>query len=745
MITFKRRKFFILGLNTITLFSFISLPAFAADICSSNSSGIVIISILQAAGDNCVLDAADLNSNLEITSNGAISEVPIGVLIDNVSINNIINNGDISSNSTGIFVVNGRINQITNNGNISGVGVTSGFGIHLDEVSRISIITNEVNGVIKGSTAAISVEKAGDIIINNSGLLDGGVILKDNTLNINGLSARIAGLVNGLSGSNVNINGKFTSEKDFTGIENFNVLNGARIDLHNKAIFSITTLKNTGVVAVATGNRANIIGNYTQLSNGVLEVGATSRTKYGALNVTGIADLTDSASFNVNVSADETLNTGDVLSGILTADVLNIDTTLLDVTDNSAIWDFSATVNGNDIDITSERALTITDAVDNTNRSNTSGIANVLDEIIDNANISNDFQLVLDALNPLSSTADITAAMNQLTPSFSGSVATLTRNINENSGSRIVRNRIKQLQILVVKKAKLNPNEWQSSQSESHEFEFWLQPFLSKSDQDAQSDVTGYEANSTGFVLGADKKFNNAWYAGAAMSYYTADVEDNVQVLNESLDITAYQASIYASGLVLGDKTLNVQTSLGVNSHDSVRSVNFGGLNRQANADYNSRYFQLGAELIYTSYTLPGNITLVPVFSARYDNVSVDSYTETGAGDVSLIVGNDSDDSFVLSAGGKLAYTYDSHTTFTTSLAIGYDLLVSSSSISSTLAGGGGSFITQGIDTSSTVIDAGFGYTLQTRKDFALIARYDLQSRSGLFNQSLSAKLRWQF
>ncbi len=744
MITYRRKKNLILSLNTITLFSFISLPVFAADICSSNSSGTIIISTPQTAGDNCLLDSADINSHLEITSDGVISEVPIGILIDNVGIDNIVNHGDISTDGTGVFIVNGSVNQITNSGTISGVGITSGFGIHLDEGSSASNIINEQNGIIKGNTAAISVENAG-AIINNSGLLDGDVFLKDNILNINGSSARIAGIVSGINGSNVNINGDFTSERDFSGVESVNILSGARFNLHNKSTFSIKTLKNTGTIAVATGNRANIIGDYTQLSNGVLEIGATSRTSYGVLDVTGVADLTESASFNVNVSANETLNTGDVLSGVLTADVLKIDTTLLDVTDNSALWDFTATVNGNDVDITSERALTITDAVDNVNRANANGIATVLDEIIGNTNISSDLQLVLDALNPLNSTADITAAMNQLTPSFSGSVATLTRNINDNSGSRIVRNRVKQLQTMAAKKAKLDPSEWQGSQSKSHELEVWLQPFFSKSDQDVQSGVTGYEANSTGFVLGIDKKFKNAWYGGGAISYYTADVKDNVQALNDSLDITAYQASIYASGMVLADKTLNVQTSFGVNSHDSVRVISFGGLNRQANADYNSQYIQLGAELIYSSYTLPGSMTLMPIFNARYDYLSVDGYTETGAGDASLIVGSDNDDSFVLSAGGKLAYSYDSYTTFTTSLSIGYDILASDSSISSTLIGGGGSFITQSIDTSSTVLDAGFGYILQTRKDFALIARYDLQSRSNLFNQSLSAKLRWQF
>jgi outer membrane autotransporter protein len=686
---------------------------------TGSTAGILVIGGGAAVGGN-------------ITNSGTISGGNYGIaVVTNANVaGTIINNsgGSITGSNYGVIVSSdATVGGITNNASITGTN----FGIYL---GMTSTITNNASGTVTGGTAAITALANGSIVINNSGLLDGAVLLENNTLNLDGTTGRITGLVTGAAGSTINVNGTFTTENDFTntGATTFSIQSGGRLNLDDTANITTATLTNAGTLSVADGDGATITGDYTQAVGGVFEFGASDLLSYGNLAVTGTADLTASGALSVNVGAGDTLAVGNVLTSVLTAATLNAGA--LTVTDNSAIWNFSAAVNGGGtgIDITTLQELTVIDAVTSTGSSASTGVASVLDNFISGTPApTGDMTTVVNALNTLTTEQSVANAAVQLTPSNSG-VALTMLNLQQMGGSQVVSKRIAQM-------------SGASSGDVAPDRYLWAQPFGGWMTQDTRGGVYGYDSNTTGLAIGTDAKVNNHWRLGGAVSYARTDVGDNTPVLSNSLDIETYQATIYASGTVLGDKTLNLQASLGTNDNDSERRIFFGGLNRKAKADFDSWQTQLVAEMVYGPIGMNTKTALTPVVGIEYSYVTVDGYTEKGAGAANLDVDSSSEDSLVLSIGGRLAHQLNGDTTLTAHLDVGHDFMADQSSVNSSFTGGGAIFRTEGIEPASTVLNAGVGMTMLKKDNLEISANYDIEARSDYDNQSASVKLRWQF
>jgi len=686
---------------------------------SGASTGIYLI-------DNATADA--------ITNTGTIANGTYGIYLTqgvnagSVTVGSITNTNAISGSTSGIELLTSA--NVTGDINNSGTITGGTYGIRITGGSSVARIVN--TGTIKGTTA---VELNGGlgtkINVINSSLLDGAVILGDNILNINGTSSRITGLVTGTAGSTINVNGTFTTEADFTntGTTTFNIANTGRLNLNDGVNITTSTLSNEGTLAIVDGNATTITGGYTQATGGVLEVGVSSRSSYGALSVTGAADFTASGAIDLKVSANETLSKG-VLAGVVKAGSLTVGT--LTVSDDSALWKFNAAVNGNNIDINVLQERTIIDAVTNTGSSASLGVASILDGFINRSPVpTGDMATVINALNTLTTESSLANAAAQLTPSFSGGVALASLNLTS-GGAEVISNRITQISGL-------------SSGDAASGSYVWVQPFGSRTSQDARGSVYGYKANTTGIAIGGDVGLNNDWRVGGAVSYVRANINDDTIVQNESLDIEAYQASVYGSGKWLGNTRLNLQASLGTNSNESQRSITFSSLNREAKGDFNSWNMQLKGEVMYEPYSLNATTTFTPSVGVDYRYVSVDGFTEKGAGAANLDVDSASEDSLVLSIGGHLTHHISNSAILTANLGVGHDFMADQSSVTSTFTGGGASFQTEGIAPASTVVKAGLGMKIQTASNLEVSAGYNIEARNDFDNQSLSVKLRWPF
>ena len=567
------------------------------------------------------------------------------------------------------------------------------------------------------------------IVVANSGLLDGGVVLHNNTLNLNGTAGRITGAVTGDPGSTVNVNGTFTTEDTFS-VDAFTIASGGVFNMAH-GVTAASGVSNGGTLSVAAGDTVTITGDYTQTAGGIFQTGAASLASYGKLVVTGTANLSASNTVDVKVSAGDTLANGNVLTSVLSAGTLTAGA--LTVTDNSAMWNFTGTVNGNAIDLTTEQALTFADAVSSGAVSPAAaGVAGALD-VIQDAGATGDMQTVLNALGALATEGEVAAAVTQLMPGFAGGGAQVAMGLASSGGSQVVHERMSG-----------GRHGLSSGDPLFKDRMVWAQPFYSWTDQNERKGVAGYRADSYGVALGADGKVNEQWRAGAALSLAKGDVDGDSPVTRNNLTIDTYQVNLYATGQLSEATSLNLQAGLGINDNDSSRHIVFGGLNRIASGDYMSWHTLLDAELEH-GYKVSEKAALASYLRAQYTYVNVEDYAETGAGAINLHLDDNNEDSLVVTVGGRVAYAVTDQVKLTGHLGAGYDLMASQSSVTATFAGGGASFVTDGLDPSAFVMQGGLGFEMLNANGLTVTARYDVDGREDYTNQTASIKFRLPF
>ncbi len=272
----------------------------------------------------------------------------------------------------------------------------------------------------------------------------------------------------------------------------------------------------------------------------------------------------------------------------------------------------------------------------------------------------------------------------------------------------------------------------------------WVKPFYSRTDQDRHNGIDGHRANAYGLAIGTDAMVHPSWRTGVALSHGRADVKSDSAITRQQLDIETWQATLYANNKRTDTLTLNLITALGFNENDSSRNIQFAGINRNAFAEYSSRHLLLDAELVKT-YPITNKLTLGVSVRANYIYLEVDGYTETGAQALNLSVQSMDADSLVASIGGELAYMISENQKFIVHTDVGYDLLAKESSLISTYAGGGPSFIVQGNAPDEIVCRGGIGYELNTSWGVDIAAHYRAEARETFMNQSGSIDVRFPF
>ncbi len=631
----------------------------------------------------------------------------------------------------------GADTSITNGGTITATAnaasQANAYGIFVGSldanatVSNTGTITATANGATPQAYAIYIGNGTGTV--TNSGTLNGAVELADAILNLEGATGSISGTVHGNAGSTVNVNGTFTSGNTFE-VGTFNIASAGIFNMaHDVTVAS--GAYNSGTLSVAAGDTVTIAGDYTQNATGVFQVGASSAASYGKLLVTGTADLSASNKIDVKVSPGDTLANGNVLTSVLSAGTLTAGT--LTVTDNSAVWNFTGTVNGNQIDLTTEQGLTFVQAVQGGAAGPAAaGVAGALDAI-QAGGASGDMQTVLNALGALGSAGEVGGAVSQLMPGFTGGSAHIAQGLASSGGSRVVHEHM--------------AGGGQGLSSGDPMFKdrmVWAQPFYSWTNQGERKGVAGYNANSYGIALGADGKVDEQWRVGAALSFAKGDVDGDSAITRESLDINTYQLTLYASDRLSEATSLNLQAGFGINDNDSSRHIVFGGLDRIASGDFSSWHTLLDAELEHR-YKVSEKATVAAYLRGQYSYVKVEDYIETGAGAINLHMDSNSEDSLVLSVGGKAAYALADGVKLNGHLGVGYDLMASQSSVTATFAGGGPTFVTNGLDPSAVVMQGGLGFEMLNANGMTVTARYDIDGRTDYTNQTATINFKLPF
>ncbi|WP_158590366.1 autotransporter outer membrane beta-barrel domain-containing protein [Noviherbaspirillum cavernae] len=634
------------------------------------------------------------------------------------------------------------VSFITNSGTITG-----STGIQINANGVVGTITNNATGIIRGSSFAINNLGTVTSSILNHGLIDGAVALNGAELQLHGGSARVTGPVTGNAQSEVfvAVGANFSTENTFN-VGTVIVNHDAKLNMAHD-ITAANAFVNAGTVSVAAGNTVTVNGNYSHAPDGVFETGLSGASTYGKLVVTGSANLVASSKINVNVVGAPALVAGtSVQPGVITAGTLLTEPAIA-VTDNSALFDFIATRNGNAIDLCVAAAGSATCVASNpgpgqtpsttvvssvTGAQNTPGLgaARVFDSLIAQGTGAPAAMVpVITALGTLPTEQAVSDAVSQTLPLMTAGMAQV------NSSSMQSTNRVIQ--------ARQEANKGLSSGDEFiGDRQMWFKPVGSWARQDDRNNVSGYKADTYGMVFGVDHVVSNQVRVGGAFSYMNSKVDDNSGLQNAKVD--GYRLIGYGSYSLDARTDLSFQADVGTNRNKGTRTISFGGLNEVAHSNYSSWNAHVGAGVGRT-LDVGAKTAFTPSARIDYTYMRDGAYTETGANALNLDVAKNSSKELLLSVDGKLSHALSSTTTLSANLGTAYDALSNGSAITAAYVGGGGQFTTRGLDLPRWLVRGGLGMTVMGGKAMEITARYDVEARESFANHTASVKLRMPF
>lgn len=584
-----------------------------------------------------------------------------------------------------------------------------------------------------------SLAGAGSVALGSATLTTGG---DDTNTTFSGVIAGSGGLNKTgtgtltLSGTNTYTGATQVKNGVLTLADGAGLANSSNVVINNTATLrsgsaTVGALNNAGSVAVSAGSVLSVNGDFT--NTGTLRTSVASASSYGKVNVSGSANL--GGDLVVDVIGSPSLANNAVLTDVVRAGTLNGN--FASVTDNSALFNFVPAYGRNSMNLTIQTASKtgVEEAVSSVGNQTALGAARAFDQIIEGAdtvNVSGTPQMsdVITRLGQQSTQQGASDLVNQTLPVLVGgglfAAETILADINQVVGARV--DGLRGLS---------------SGNDVFTDRHLWVKPFGSWADQDDRNGVSGFSANTKGFVLGADVAVADNKTFGLAFAYAKSDIDGNDKVTSQRLDVDAYQLIGYGS-LDLGDRrVLRYQVDIGRNKNSSERQL--PGFNTAANADYDSISVHAGIHLGQT-FLISDALQVTPALRVDYTRIRDESYRETGAGALSLDVDGRSFEQLIIGVDGKLHYQISPQLMLAPNMGVGYDTIADGAQVTAAFAGAPGvSFATQGLDRGRWVGQAGLGLTYQLNDAVDMGVRYDAELRSGFNNQTLSAKLRWLF
>jgi outer membrane autotransporter protein len=359
------------------------------------------------------------------------------------------------------------------------------------------------------------------------------------------------------------------------------------------------------------------------------------------------------------------------------------------------------------------------------------GAGYALDALLMRNNGSGDLGVVANAFGNLPNMYSVSIAASQTLPLFNGGLNTITLN-SMNDVNRVVQARV----------------DGETGVSAGDSFQgsrdVWMKPYGTMTQQSTYQGVSGYDARNYGVAFGVDKRFSESDRIGAAFAFGQVKVNSHGDAQNNA-NVQTYTLIGYGRHAFDERTDLSWQVGGGQTDNSGRRLIDFGGLNRIATSNYRAYTAHAGVALGRT-YSLGANTTFAPVLRADYAYIRANSYSEDGAGALSLAVDAAHQDQFIVGAEGRLAYRMDGNRLFTANLGVGYDAINQRGSVTASYAGGGPAFATTGISTSPWLLRGGAGFTFLKVRSAQVSLRYDFEVRTSAYsNQTASVNVRLPF
>lgn len=497
------------------------------------------------------------------------------------------------------------------------------------------------------------------------------------------------------------------------------------------------SLTNSGSITTRINSDSYVSGDYTQTGTGSLSFEVDHGQQpvapgfgkgtggYARMDIGGNADFSANNKVMMAVNIQNTLQDGDVLADVITAGTFT--TTALKLTDNSAFFDFTYVVDGNTIDVTANK-VTATGAVAGSGLNLSASGAALVDGLIadagdgDNGGTADSgvYNDLANALFHATTAQEVAAVLESVGPVMFNAQA--TRAVGDSANKALGNH--------------LSDTRSASSGDAFKDGAVWIKPFFGKAEQDAANGVSGYDVDTSGFLIGVDGAVSDAMRVGVAY----AGANSNVDGGNGSKsDINTMQFVAYGSYAMGSNMMLDLNVGWATNEYDQRRAAFGNGI---ALANYNGTQLTAGAELSY-SYKINDKLTFIPSLAARFSQVKTDGYTETGA-----VINNtvlDADENAVLAtAKGAFEWSVGSAGTLLANVGVSSNSS-DAASVTTSLSGSGATYVSNGIEQDSTLINAGVGYRYVTSKSLAVTAAYDMESSSGFQASTVSVKVKMPF
>lgn len=485
---------------------------------------------------------------------------------------------------------------------------------------------------------------------------------------------------------------------------------------------SSVSLTNSGSIVTPANTDSYVSGDYTQLAGGSLGFVMRNDDAYAQLDVNGTADFSASNTMTVSLDPKATFDDGDLLTGVVNVGTLVAHADGFVVSDDALFWDFLVVNEGlNGFDLSVE-AVDPSTVLAGAGMTLSASQADLLQSLL-TGDAPGEFAPLLAALNSAGSASEAAVAVEQFGPALAGAASYATRIAGQGASNAI--------------SARMGETRGAASGDAFTKNAVWIKPFLGMAEQDAANGLSGYDVDTTGFVIGMDGDINDVTRVGVAVASARSDLEGG----SANLDIDTTQFTLYGSYALGSATSLDADLSYGANSYDSTRRVGFASSTAVAN--YDGTQLSLGATLSHRM-TLSDKAALVPSLSLRYSQVELDGYSETGAAPFNLTVAGADDDAIQAVAKAGYELTLANKGVFLANLGLGYDS-IDQASATATVSSVGQTFVSNGIAPESTLIVGGLGYRYVTAKNLEINAAWDFESRSDFMGNALSVKFKLPF
>jgi outer membrane autotransporter protein len=645
-----------------------------------------------------------------------------GDVINNVTVNTA------GSNSRAITMKNVDFgNSVINNGVISTVGGGT-TGILMDNTDFDTIQNNETMRIRGQDSVAINVvNSTGKNIINKGHILSDGVgiqVKNDNPETLYTITqdeGSIGGATKSIDGNNqtnVNLNGG-TILGDMFGIKTLAVAGDVTVDADN--IQALLVDVKTNQLYLARLN-TNVSGDLTVRSLAALQLRLSDSTDAN----TAIAKVGGKATFESGSQVRLTANEGDFkqVDGtkytLVSANQL-VNNGLTVTSDSALITVKSFKVEGDQL--TAILGSATPEEVEHTielvgGSANAASALKPFTEVLKGMDVNDPLYKQFVSADP----ETLKKLAEQLSPEVNGGAFAAASNAS-GMASKATAERVRSIGA--------------NSGDVLNNAGAWIKVLTADASQGTRNQISGYDADSSGVIIGADGKLNDFTTLGVAYSYIQSDVNSNN---GNKTDVTTNLFTGYG-GWEKGPINVDGSITFGKSDNDSKRYIG----NSTAKGSYDSDLFALDVTAGYR-FPLNHSLTIEPLVGGRYTNVETDSFSEKGS-PAALSTGSQRLEKGELGFGVRAdgSYPVGKGLLKPTARVMAYhDFIQDSTATTSAFVLGGTTFLSTGASPTSESYEAGLGLDYSVGK-VTVGAAYDYATQADFHADAFSIRARYDF